>query len=48
MSIAFENRMGEGSSTGGGSGRGKNKRFWSSEEDKALVEALQEISQDTR
>ncbi|KAL2925447.1 putative malate:quinone oxidoreductase [Bienertia sinuspersici] len=36
-------RMDEGSSSGG---RGRNKRFWTAEEDKALINALHELSTD--
>ncbi|KAL2902399.1 4-hydroxy-tetrahydrodipicolinate reductase [Bienertia sinuspersici] len=41
-------RMEESSGSGGNTmgGRGKNKRFWSAEEDKALVAALHELSVD--
>ncbi|KAL2929592.1 DLA class II histocompatibility antigen DR-1 beta chain [Bienertia sinuspersici] len=35
--------MDEGSSSGG---RGRNKRFWIAEEDKALINALHELSTD--
>lgn len=37
-------RMDESSASGGG--RGKNKRFWTAEEDKVLVEALSELAVD--
>ena len=36
--------MDESSASGGG--RGKNKRFWTAQEDKALVEALSELAVD--
>ncbi|KAL2893375.1 Nuclear receptor coactivator 2 [Bienertia sinuspersici] len=36
-------KMDEGSSSGG---RGRNKRFWTAEEDKALINALHELSTD--
>ncbi|KAL2897048.1 U5 small nuclear ribonucleoprotein 40 kDa protein, partial [Bienertia sinuspersici] len=35
-------------SSASGGGRGKNKRFWTNEEDKALVAALHELSSDPR
>lgn len=40
------NRMEESSAIG--SRRGRNKRFWNSEEDKALIDALHELSTDPR
>lgn len=44
LCLCFVNRMEE--SSGSGCGRGKNKRFWSSEEDNALVAALSELATD--
>ncbi|KAL2934228.1 U5 small nuclear ribonucleoprotein 40 kDa protein [Bienertia sinuspersici] len=40
----LKRKMEESSASGGG--RGKNKRFWTNEEDKALVAALHELSSD--
>ncbi|KAL2895630.1 hypothetical protein RDABS01_000407 [Bienertia sinuspersici] len=42
--LMMEESSGSGGNTMGG--RGKNKRFWSAEEDKALVAALHELSVD--
>ncbi|XP_057530513.1 uncharacterized protein LOC130808954 [Amaranthus tricolor] len=42
--IEYLLRMDESSASGGG--RGKNKRFWTAQEDKALVEALSELAVD--
>ncbi|KAL2940105.1 hypothetical protein RDABS01_001487 [Bienertia sinuspersici] len=42
--MACDTRMEESSASGGG--RGRNKRFWTKEEDKVLVEALSELAVD--